>query len=87
MNKYCINCKYYLEIVTSNGYDNYDKCKASSQIEPNLVTGQSIIQYRYCTTMRAVGELCDNDAKLFEPREISTAVYSDEDEHSPYFPN
>lgn len=87
MNKYCINCKYHLESVTSNEYDNYDKCKASSQIEKNLITGQSIIQYRYCTTMRAVGELCDNDAKLFEPREIPTAVYSDEDEHSPYFPN
>jgi len=71
----------------NNQYENYDKCQASEDSVVNLVTGQTYKQYRYCSTMRQAGELCDTEAKLFEPKEQTKAIAHDEDEHSPYFPN
>jgi len=72
----------------NNQYENYDKCEKSEESIVNLVTGSTVKQYRYCSTMRQAGELCDAEAKLFEVKEYSQkGKVIDEDEHSPYFPN
>lgn len=85
--KFCIDCKHHMPSYLNSQYENYDKCKQSEDKVMNLVTGQTHYQHRYCSTMRQAGELCDIEAKLFEPKEHQKAIVHDEDEHSPYFPN
>ena len=86
--KFCINCKHHMPSYLNNSFENYDKCEKSEESVVNLVTGSSIKQYRYCSIMRSAGELCDIEAKLFEPKETKwVSIDKEEDEHSPYFPN
>lgn len=58
----CVDCKWHIPSVNTTSVMNYDRCKASETI--NLITGEAT--YKYCETLRAVGNLCDLDGKLFE---------------------
>ena len=58
----CVDCKWHIANKSSSLIANYDRCKASENI--NLVTGEST--YKYCESMRLSDGECGMDAKLFE---------------------
>lgn len=84
--KFCVNCKHHIHNYLNSQYENYDKCRISEQVSVNLVTGEEVKVYRYCTTMRSPGELCDAEGKLYTAKAEGHQPV-DSDEHSPYFPN
>ena len=58
----CIDCKWHIANKNSSPTANYDRCRASENI--NLVTGEAT--YKYCESMRATDYECGIQGKLFE---------------------
>ena len=65
MNKICINCKFFIPFITSDGgsHPEYAKCSVSNEVDP--VTGGK--KTEFCQISRRSGK-CGPDGNLFEPK-------------------
>ena len=71
--KYCIHCKHFMNAPTG---PQYGKCRFFPyEEEPDLVTGKSTEDYRYCSTARQYESMCGKKGKHYVNVDNFEAIY------------
>jgi len=68
--KLCINCKYF---ITDNRTGLYGKCSLFTQKQGKidfLVNGIDNDQFHYCSTARALNDMCGEEGKMYKKKYI-----------------
>jgi hypothetical protein len=63
--KFCVDCKHFIN--DNNGNIQFGKCALFFREDTSfLVTGESIEDYRHCSTSRMSESMCGREGKMFK---------------------